>query len=81
MPHTPSGTVDLSQRLTDHPVLRAEIVAARDACDARQHPPGCYNPCDDSTYCECGFVQYAGDHAPSPQPRHIEPRGKFDRPV
>jgi hypothetical protein len=80
-PRTEPGTLDLSERLTDHPALRLEVIAAREACDKRGHRPGCYNLWSDTTYCECGFVQYPGNCAPFPKPRHIKPVGKFgDKP-
>jgi hypothetical protein len=77
-PYTQPGTVNLSERLPDHPVHRAVIATARAKCDVNGHPPGCHNSWSDTTYCRCGFVQYSGDCAPSPESRHIELRGKFD---
>jgi hypothetical protein len=76
---THPGALDLSERLSDHPILRVEIAAARAQCDADGHPAGCYNPGSDTTYCRCGFVQYPGNCAPFPVPRRIEACGKFDR--
>lgn len=75
-PYTPPGTLNLSGCLPDHPTLKAEVIAARNACDKLGHPAGCYNPWSDTTYCRCGFVQYPGNCAPFPEPRRITPVGK-----
>ena len=77
-PHTTPGTLDLTTHLPTNPTLRTEVVHARAVCDTKAHPPGCYNPNSDTTYCECGVVQYSGNHAPFPTPRRITPRGKFE---
>jgi hypothetical protein len=77
-PRIEPGTLDLSPRLPSNPALRTEVVEARAVCDTLGHPPGCFNPWTDTTFCRCGFVQYAGDVAPPPVQRVIPRVGKFD---
>jgi hypothetical protein len=77
-PYTAPGTLDLSERLPTNPTLRVDVVESRAVCDTLGHPPGCFNPLSNTTYCRCGLVQYDGDHAPAPVRRVITPVGKFD---
>lgn len=56
------STASLLQRISKplHAQVSGLEVETRIRCFDDDHPPGCYNPCLDVTFCHCGRIWYPG---------------------